>query len=330
MIISKTPLRISFAGGGTDLPSFYKENEYGAVLSTCVDSYIYVSIKEHTPLFDERIRLNYSESELVDDVAQIKNGIIRESLKFMEIDDRLYISTISDAPAMTGLGSSSAFCVGLLNALYEYKGMVVSPGRLAKEAAHIEIDILKHPIGKQDHYAAAFGGLNYFMFHADGSVTVKPVITSEDVIRELSESMISFWTRITRSAQSVLSEQNENAKKNSETLIAMRKQAADLVALLQSPGYSLEKFGREVHAGWEMKQKLAPKISNNQIESYYKIAIKNGAYGGKISGAGGGGFLNVFAPVSAHPRIIESLRSFGIAHYKFHFSERGTMVIRIK
>ena len=330
MIISKTPLRISFAGGGTDLPSFYKENEYGAVLSTCVDSYIYVSIKEHTPLFDERIRLNYSESELVDDVAQIKNVIIRESLKFMEIDDRLYISTISDAPAMTGLGSSSAFCVGLLNALYEYKGMVVSPGRLAKEAAHIEIDILKHPIGKQDHYAAAFGGLNYFMFHADGSVTVKPVIISEAVIRELSESMISFWTRTTRSAQSVLSEQNENAKKNSETLIAMRKQAADLVALLESPGYSLEKFGRAVHAGWEMKQKLASKISNNQIDSYYKTAVENGAYGGKISGAGGGGFLNIFAPVSAHPRIIESLRSFGIAHYKFHFSERGTMVIRIK
>ena len=328
MIVSKTPLRISFAGGGTDLPSFYKENGYGAVFSTCIDSYIYVSIKEHTPLFDERFRLNYSESELVNRVDEIKNDIIRESLKFMEIDDRLYISTIADAPAMTGLGSSSAFCVGLLNALYEYKGRVVSPGRLAEEAAHIEIDVLKHPMGKQDHYAAAFGGLNYFSFHADGSVTVKPVIAAETVIGELSDSMLSFWTRITRPARSVLSEKDQNTRKNTETLLAMRQQASDLVSLLCGGDFSLEKFGRVIHEGWEMKRGLASRVSNGEIDGYYESAMKNGAYGGKISGAGGGGFLSVFSPPGARARIIETMRAQGILHHKFHFGSRGTMVMR--
>ena len=185
MIISKTPLRISFAGGGTDLPSFYKHNDYGAVLSTGINSYLYVSVKKHTPLYNERIRLNYSESELVNDVKEIKNPIIRECLKFLEIDDAIYISTVADAPPAAGLGSSSTFAVGLLNGLYKYKGITASRGMLAEEAAHIELDILKKPMGKQDHYAAAFGGLNYIRFNSDESVTIKPLITKVQVIEEL-------------------------------------------------------------------------------------------------------------------------------------------------
>ena len=179
MIISKTPLRISFAGGGTDLRSYYENNKFGAVLNTSINSYIYVTIKKQTSLFQEKYRLNYSETELVNDLEQINNPIIRECIRFLEINDQLYISTIADAPASTGLGSSSTFCVGLLNTLYKFKGEVVSPGRLAEEAAYIECDILKRPMGKQDHYAAGFGGLNYIRFNDDESTNVKSINLSK-------------------------------------------------------------------------------------------------------------------------------------------------------
>jgi D-glycero-alpha-D-manno-heptose-7-phosphate kinase len=327
MIISKTPLRISFAGGGTDLPAFYAANEYGAVLSTCIDSYIYVSVKEHTSLFAERIRLNYSETELVDSVDHIQNSIVRECLRFLEIDDRIYISTIADAPAQSGLGSSSAFCVGLLNALYKYKRVPTSPGRLAEEAAHIEIEVLRRPVGKQDHYAAAFGGLNYFMFNADGSVTVRPIIVAAPRIALLSDCMISFWTRETRPAESILAEQDGNTARNTETLLEMRAQAQRLADVLYN-GFAVERFGKIVHEGWVLKRRLASKISSTAIDECYELAVGRGAYGGKISGAGGGGFLNVFAPASAHSAITDALRTYGLLPYKFNFEARGTAVMR--
>jgi D-glycero-alpha-D-manno-heptose-7-phosphate kinase len=329
MIISKTPLRVSFAGGGTDLPSFYVANGYGAVLSTCIDSYIYVSIKEHTSLFDERIRLNYSETELVNRVEMIQNAIIRECLRFLEIDDRIYISTIADAPAQSGLGSSSAFCVGLLNALYKYIGVTTSPGRLAEEAAHIEIDVLRRPVGKQDHYAAAFGGLNFFEFRSDGAVTVRPIIVAAQRIAALSDSMISFWTRETRPAEAILAEQDGNTARNTSTLVAMRDQARVLADVLCN-GLAVERFGQVVHEGWTLKRQLASKISSDSIDRCYQLAMDLGAYGGKISGAGGGGFLNVFAPTHTHERITKALGGHGFLPYKFHFEARGTAVMRFE
>jgi len=327
MIISKTPLRVSFAGGGTDLPAFYTANEYGAVLSTCIDSYIYVSVKEHTSLFEERIRINYSETELVQSVDEIQNSIVRECLRFLEIDDRIYISTIADAPAQSGLGSSSAFCVGLLNALYKYKKVTTSPGRLAEEAAHIEIDVLRRPVGKQDHYAAAFGGLNYFTFRNDGMVTVRPIIVAALRISLLSDSMISFWPRATRAAESVLAEQDGNTARNTETLIEMREQARRLTDLLYN-GFAVDRFGRIVHEAWLLKRSLASRISSDAIDECYKLAVDGGAYGGKISGAGGGGFLNMFAPTSAHAGITDTLCTRGLLPYKFNFEARGTAVMR--
>ncbi len=327
MIVSKTPLRVSFAGGGTDLPSFYNDNGFGAVLSTCIDSYIYVSLKPHTSLFKERIRLNYSETELVNHVDEIRNSIIRECLRFHNIDERIYISTVADAPAMSGLGSSSAFCVGLLNALCKYKGEATSPGRLAAEAAYIEIDVLKRPVGKQDHYAAAFGGLNYFVFQSDRTVTVKPIIVATAQSADLFDSLISFWTKETRGSESVLTEQETNTKRNAEALLAMRQQAEMLVDVLYN-GFSVEKFAAIVHEGWRLKRSLASKISSTAIDSYYELAMRNGAYGGKISGAGGGGFLNLLAPVAAHPRITEALCGLGLLPYKFNYEARGTAVMR--
>jgi len=326
MIISKTPLRISFAGGGTDLPSFYKENEYGAALSVAIDNYIYVVVKKHSSLFKERIRLNYSETELVDDVDKIKNPIIRECLKFLHIDDRLFINTIADAPGSSGLGSSSAFCVGLLKALYKYKGIIVSPGRLAEEAAYIEIEKLARPIGKQDHYAAAYGGLNYYCFRSNGTVSIAPVIVSEDIINTIFDCMVSFWTGITRPSEEVLLEQDKNNNKNRDNLLAMRQQAKDLLDLLNCKEFSIESFSKIIHEGWMIKKKLASKVSNLLIDKWYGIALKNGALGGKISGAGAGGFLNVFAEKTKQDKIIKTLQKEGLVQFKFNIDYSGSKV----
>lgn len=326
MFISKTPLRISFAGGGTDLPSFYKSNDFGAVLNVSIDSYIYVTVKKHTHFFKEKFRLNYSETELVDDVENIKHPIIRECLKFLKIDDRIYISTIADVAGSSGLGSSSSFCVGLLNALYKYKKETVSIGRLAEEAASIEIEVLKRPMGKQDHYAAAFGGLNYFRFNCDDSVTMKPIATKVQTVEKLFDSMISFWTGIYRPAESILEEQNKKNEKNAKILISIRDQADMLMDMICKDNFSIDEFGRIMHEGWEMKRKLASKISSPEIDRYYSIARENGAIGGKISGAGGGGFLNIIAHKADHKRITEALKLVGLTPYKFNPDSAGTTV----
>ena len=326
MIISKTPLRISFAGGGTDLPSFCRHNDFGAVLSASINSYIYVTVKKHSRFFKERVRLNYSETELVDDIEEIKNPIIRECLKFLEIDDMIYISTIADVVGSSGLGSSSSFCVGLLNALYKYKGVVVSPGRLAEEAARIEIDILKRPIGKQDHYAAAFGGLNYIRFDCDHSVTIRPISTKVQTVEKMFNSMISFWTGISRASESILEEQDKRNGKNAEMLISMRDQAGILRDIICNNVFSVEKFGKIMHEGWLMKRQLAPKISSAAIDRFYSIAMENGTIGGKVSGAGGGGFLNFIAHETDHERIKKALKTAGLMPCKFNLDSAGTTV----
>ena len=249
MIISKTPLRISFFGGGTDLPSFYKSKDYGSVLSAGIDSYIYVTIKKHSELFLEKYRLQYSETELGDNFNKIKNPIIRECLRYLNITDNIYISTVADAPGASGLGSSSSFCVGLLKALYKYKGEDVSAGRLAEEAAHIEIDLLKRPMGKQDAYAAAFGGLNYFRFNNDQTVTIKPLVLSDENKKIIFDNMLSFWTGVARPSEAILEEQNNNHKLNQPVLEKIRKQADMMSDYFSSNDLSVERLGKLLHEG---------------------------------------------------------------------------------
>src|SRR5436309_4254805 len=193
VFVTRTPLRISFAGGGTDLLDFY-QREYGAVLSTAIDQYIYVTVKRHGDLFNEPIRLNYSETELVDRIDDVQNAIARECLRLLEIEPPIYISTVADIPASTGLGSSSSFAVGLLNALHAFRDERVSAGQLAEEASYIEIDVLKQPIGKQDQYAAAFGGLNFFCFKPGGGVTVEPHRLRNGALGDLFNHIMMFWT----------------------------------------------------------------------------------------------------------------------------------------
>lgn len=290
IVVTRTPLRVSFAGGGTDLADFY-ERDYGAVFSTAIDKYIHVTVKRHNELFDEPIRINYSSTEQVETIDQIKNNIAREALRLLNIEPPIYISTVGDLPASTGLAGSSSFAVGLLNALHAYRGERVSPGQLAEEATHIEIDRLKEPIGKQDQYAAAFGGLNFFRFNPGGGVTVEPVRAHNRFLDDLFDHILMFWTGIQRDASSVLSEQKQNIPAKLEFLKQMRTHAHQMQDLATSGPFEPVAFGRILDESWRLKRQLASSISSSQIDTHYERARQAGAEGGKICGAGNGGFL---------------------------------------
>ncbi|MBI2870525.1 MAG: GHMP kinase [Candidatus Omnitrophica bacterium] len=303
LIVTRTPLRISFAGGGTDLAAFY-EMEQGAVLSTAIRKYIYVTVKRHGALYGEPIRLNYSEAELTQDIASIKNDIIRECLRFLKVDPPIYVSTVADVPEFSGLGSSSSFAVGLLNALHVLKGERISASQLAEEASHIEIDVLRRPIGKQDHYAAAFGGLNFFCFNPDGSVAIEVQRIPEGVLSALFGHLLLFWTGIRRDASSILHEQKANTPGMRDELVSIRRHAHELHSILCN-GFDPLKFGRVLDETWTLKRRLASKVTNGRIDSWYTQAKEAGAVGGKICGAGGGGFLLLVTP----PDRRQSIRS---------------------
>jgi D-glycero-alpha-D-manno-heptose-7-phosphate kinase len=308
--MTRTPLRVSFAGGGTDLSAFY-ETEYGAVVSTAINKYIYVTVKKHGKIFNEPIRLNYSRSEQVQEIDEIENNIARECLRFLAIDPPIYISTVGDLPASTGLGGSSSFAVGLLNALHAYRGEKVSAGQLAEEASQIEIDILKEPIGKQDQYAAAFGGFNVFFFKRGGNVSVEPVRLANGNLNALFGNMLLFWTGHQRDSSSVLAEQQRNTPNKMESLLRMRNQAVEIQKLLCDGHGGLEALGRILDEGWQLKRQLARTISTGQIDRWYDLACDAGALGGKLCGAGGGGFLLFLVPLERQPFVRSALADLG-------------------
>jgi D-glycero-alpha-D-manno-heptose-7-phosphate kinase len=323
MIITRTPLRISFAGGGTDLPDFYRSEE-GAVLSAAIDKFVYVTLKRHGSLFDEALRLNYFETELVQRVDEVRNDIARECLRMLHVDPPLYISTIGDVPASSGLGSSSSFAVGLLNALHAYRGERVPAGVLAEEAARIEIDVLGRPIGKQDHYAAAYGGMHLYRFRRDGSVTVETQQFSEGAPEMLFEHLMMFWTGIRRDAGSVLAEQKRNTVDRVANLRAMRDSVSSLRELLQGQ-WDSQSLGAALNAGWTEKRQMASTISNGRIDEWYERGLAAGAAGGKLCGAGGGGFL-LFAVEPARRdavrRALHDLRELTV-----RYEVRGSRVL---
>jgi D-glycero-alpha-D-manno-heptose-7-phosphate kinase len=321
VIVTRTPLRISFAGGGTDLPDFY-ERQPGAVFSTAINRYVYVTVKRHGPVFDEAIRITYSRTESVDRIDDIENNIARECLRLLEIEPPIYVSTIGDLPASTGLGGSSAFAVGLLNALHAYRGDRVSAGQLAEEAAHIEINVLGQPIGKQDQYAAAFGGLNLFVFKPGGGVTVEPHRLVHNAIHSLFAPLLVFWTGHQRDAESVLSEQKSKTGDKLRSLERMRDLAYEMQRLPMNGSLDAAALGRIVNDSWQLKRGLASTISNDRIDEWYDRAMNAGALGGKILGAGGGGFLMFVAEPdrkNAVRRALGSLREVPMA-YEAHGS----------
>ena len=324
MIVTRTPLRISFAGGGTDLAEFY-ERDYGAVLSTAIDKYIYVTVKRHSNLFFEPIRLNYSKSEQVNRIDEIENDIARECLRMLGIEPPIYISTVGDMPASTGLGGSSSFAVGLLNALHAYRGERVSAGQLAEEACHIEIEVLGQPIGKQDQYAAAYGGINLFRFAPGGGVTVEPQRLKNGALGELFQQIQIFWTGHQRDASSVLTEQKANTVAKFESLLTMRQHAHALHCLMCGEHVKTERFGQILDETWQFKRSLARSISNDQIDEWYACARAHGALGGKLCGAGGGGFLLFIVPPERRADVRAALS--GLTEVPIGFEVHGSHVV---
>ena len=324
MVVTRTPLRVSFAGGGTDLSDFY-EHGHGTVFSTTIDKYIYVTVKRHGPVFDEQIRLNYSKSEQVNRIDEIENDIARECLRFLEIEPPIYVSTVADLPASTGLGGSSSFAVGLLNALHAFRGERVSAGQLAEEASYIEIDVLRQPIGKQDQYAAAFGGLNSFCFKAGGGVTVEPQRLANGALSGLFGNIMMFWTGHQRDSSAVLAEQKSNTSKKMESLLKMRDHACQLQALTCNGRFDVTKFGRILDEGWQLKRQLATTITNNQIDAWYHAAIAAGAEGGKLCGAGGGGFLLFLAKPERREAVRQALN--GLTEVSVAYEAHGSYVL---
>jgi D-glycero-alpha-D-manno-heptose-7-phosphate kinase len=302
MKISQTPYRVSFAGGGTDLPAFYRQ-EPGAVLSAGLDAHMYVNLHRR---FEPDFRIAYSRIEIAPVVLSISHDLVRESLRSVGVDEPLEITTIGDVPAGTGLGSSSALTVGLLAALHAHRGHKVDAHRLAEEACEVEIDRLDKPIGRQDQYAAAFGGLNYFRFHADGSVDVEPVPCGANCLRELERHALLLATGGTRRAEAILRRQSDATTVLRPVLRRMRDLAARMRDALEGPG-SLEEFARLLHDGWELKRSLGCGISPAAIDAMYARARAAGAWGGKLLGAGGGGFLFLLAPPARHAAIRAAL-----------------------
>lgn len=312
MIISQTPYRVSFGGGGTDLPAFYR-HEPGAVVSAAITQHMYVTVHGR---FEKNIRVAYSSTEVAEDLSHVKHEIVRETMRRARLDEPLEITTIGDVPAGTGMGSSSALAVGLLNAFFAYKGMISSPEQLAQQACHIEIDVLGKPIGRQDQYAAAFGGLNFIRFNTDDTVDLEPIACSAETLAEFQRRMLLVYTNHQRSADQILRKQTQGTQSRIQDLRMMRDIACEMRTVLGNGG-DLDEFARLLHEGWRHKRSLGFGISNGEIDQLYDTARRAGAQGGKLLGAGGGGFVLLMVPPERQAAVREALGrpqelSFGI------------------
>jgi len=321
MIISQTPLRISFVGGGTDLEEFWQHQE-GKVLSTAIDKYIYVIVKER---FDDLIYINYSQKEVVHDISEINHELVKEAMKITGISRGVEITTLADIPSEgSGLGSSSSVTVGLLNAFHQYNGRQVTAEQLAQEACKIEIDILGKPIGKQDQYIAAYGGIREITFNQDGTVNVDDINVSNGNRRIFGSNILLFYTNITRKSSSILEDQKKNTKQIFNILRKIRDQVKDFRRVLEN-GAPFDGAGHILHDTWLYKQKLDSKISNDVINKMYQKARNAGALGGKISGAGGGGFLMLYVPREKQNSVREALKNY--REFPFMLEPDGSKVI---
>lgn len=322
MIITRTPFRVSFCGGGSDLPAFY-EKHGGCVLSTGIQKYMYLSVH---PAFDpSAITLKYSKTENVTSYDEIEHAYFREILKKFKLEG-VEITSTADIPSGTGLGSSSSFTVGVLHALYSYIGKFVSKERLAEEACQVELGDLKQPIGKQDQYAAAYGGLNFYSFHKDGSVSVEPVIMKTEMYEKLEKNLMLFYTGGVHSASAILKEQGKNvtAGEKEENQLQMCSLTRELRRYLQEN--RIDNLGEILDEGWKLKRTLASGISTPVIDEYYDMAKRNGALGGKLLGAGGGGFLLLYVPDSRQQMVRDALK---LPEFSFNIDSQGSSVIYV-
>lgn len=325
MIITKTPFRISFVGGGSDLEAFYSKTA-GAVLSTSINKYMYIS--SHQFFEKDKIRTKYSQTETVEDVNELQHPILKEALKQFNIKGGIEVSSIADIPSGTGMGSSSSFTVGLLHNLHAVTNSYASKEDLARGACEIEIERLNEPIGKQDQYAAAYGGLNVIEFHPNGKVSVSPVYIKPDTYAQLERNLCLYYIGNQRSASSILKEQQKNT--SAEDKFNTLKNMVSLVYELrdQLMHDKLDEFGSLLHENWLMKQALASGISNPMINDLYDLAMKNGALGGKLLGAGGGGFMLFYCPEEKQQKLDAAMGK--VRRFNFKFEQGGSQLIYYK
>lgn len=324
MIITRSPLRISLGGGGTDLPSYYSEHE-GFLIAAAIDRYVYITIHNR---FIPQILLKYSHLEEVDEISQIKHPLIRETLNLVAPDARgLEIASMADIPAGTGLGSSGSFTTALLKALHANRRNMVHPHQLAEQACHIELDLLKEPIGKQDQYIAAYGGITCFRFLPDGRVEAWPLKISDNTRHDLEDHLLLFFTGYTRSAGDILKEQDTRSRQHDAEMTAnlhfIKQIGLETRQALESG--DTHRFGTLMNTHWEHKKKRSSQMSNQRINHWYDLAMQNGAVGGKLIGAGGGGFLMFYC--EDRSRLRQTMTAEGLQEVRFRFDFEGTKVL---
>lgn len=322
MIISRTPFRISFFGGGTDYPAWFKDHP-GAVMATTIDKYCYISCRYLPPFFEHRSRIIYSKMEHVKQIDEIDHPAVREVLRFLSIHDGVEIHHDGDLPARTGLGSSSSFTVGLLNSLYALKGIMPTKERLAKEAIYVEQEMCKENVGCQDQMLAAYGGFNFIEFGGNNHLKVTPVTIPNSKLEELQNHIMLYFTGFSRNASEVAKHQVQNIPMKQKELKAMYDMVYYALEILNSG--NIKKFGELLHESWQIKRNLSDKISTSHIDDIYETARSAGALGGKLLGAGGGGFVLVFVPPEKQQRVKEKLKN--LLQVPFKFENLGTQVI---
>ena len=323
MLIIRTPFRISFFGGGTDYPVWYRQNG-GAVLGTTIDKYCYITCRYLPPFFEHKHRIVYSISELVQEVDEIHHPSVRETLKYMGITEGVEIHHDGDLPARTGLGSSSAFTVGLLHALYALKGTMPTKMQLAKDAIYVEQELIGENVGSQDQTLAAFGGLKHIYFNGNDNVHVEPVVMKPARLESLQNHIMLFFTGFSRTASQIAKEQIKETPHKKKELHEMHEMVDEGVNILVGDT-DITEFGQLLHRSWQLKRSLSNKITTPYIDYLYDAAINAGATGGKILGAGGGGFMLFFVKPELQPKVAESLP--GLLHVPFRFENSGSQII---
>ncbi len=324
MIISRTPFRISFFGGGTDYPVWYKEHG-GAVLATSIDKYCYINLRHLPPFFDYNYRLVYSKSEQIQEISEIQHPSIRETLKFMDIDRGIEIHHDADLPARSGLGSSSSFTVGLLNAMYAIKGKMVTKRQLALDAIHVEQDLINENVGSQDQTSAAFGGFNKIEFGGEQKIQVQPITIGAKKTQNLQDHLMLFFTGFSRIASEIAGEQIKKTPDKTAELNRMLEMVDEAIGILNSSDSDIADFGRLLHESWMIKRSLTDKISTSQVDKIYETAMQAGALGGKLLGAGGGGFILFFVEPEFQPMVKERLKN--LLYVPFKFDTLGSQII---
>lgn len=324
MIISRTPFRISFFGGGTDYPIWYRENG-GVVLNTTIDKYCYISCRFLPPFFDYKYRIRYSLREEKGDIDEIQHPAVRECLKFMRIKQGIEMVHTSDLPARSGIGSSSAFTIGFLNALYALAGRMVGKRRLASNAIYVEQDVVGESVGSQDQVAASFGGFNRIEFNGKENFIVQPVTLNRKRITELQNHLMFFFTGFSRTASEIVVEQIRNTASKATELKSMSEMVDEAVGILNNSNEDIEGFGRLLGDSWKLKRSLSSRVSTDAVDKMYEVALNAGAIGGKLCGAGGGGFMLLFVPPRKQRQVRKALDKF--LHVPFNFETLGSQII---